>query len=187
MGGAAQLLGEHVALLHVLRQEQLDVDRQPDRARLVGEGAHHRLADPPGGVGREARAAVGLELARGVQQPDVAFLDQVEQGEPAVEIAAGDPDDEPQVGLDEPLLGLGVAGLDAAGQVLLLLRGQQLDPGDLLQVERDQLAAAVARLGGFGLLAELGGVLVQQGLEGLVAVLQLIRRLGLRSHEGPHS
>jgi hypothetical protein len=104
-----------------------------------------------------------------------------------VEIAAGDPDHEPQVGLDEPLLGLGVAGLDAAGQLLLLLGGQQLDPGDLLQVERDQLAAAVARLGGLGLLAELGGVLVQQGFERLVAVLQLIRRVRLRGHGDPHS
>jgi len=43
-------------------------------------------------------------------------------------------DDEPQVGLDHPLPGRGIALLDAPGQIDLLLRGEQPHPADLAQV-----------------------------------------------------
>ena len=72
-----------------------------------------------------------MELARGVEQPDIALLDQVEQGQAAPQVPPRDADDEPEIGLDELALGLGIAVLDAAGEILLLLAGEQLDLGDV--------------------------------------------------------
>src|SRR5690606_3366128 len=56
-----------------------DVDGHADRARLVGDGPRDRLADPPRGVGGELVAAGVVELFDRPDQPDVPFLDEVEQ------------------------------------------------------------------------------------------------------------
>jgi hypothetical protein len=42
------------------------------------------LGDPPGGIGR-AKAALRLELADGVHETEIAFLDQVGQRQAAAE------------------------------------------------------------------------------------------------------
>ena len=55
------------------------MDGDADRPRLVGERAGDRLPDPPGGVGRELEALAVVELLRRANQPDRAFLDQVEE------------------------------------------------------------------------------------------------------------
>ena len=87
--------------------DRLDhVHGDADGARLVGDRAGDRLADPPGGVGRELVAAAVLELVDRLHQADVAFLDQVEELQAAVGVFLGDRDDEAQVGLDHFLLGL---------------------------------------------------------------------------------
>src|SRR5271166_4957082 len=97
--------------------DRLDhVDRNADRARLIGDRAGDRLADPPGGVGRELVAAAVLELVDRLHQPDVAFLDQVQELQAAVGVLLGDGDHEPKVGLDHLLLGL-------PGLALALLHG----------------------------------------------------------------
>src|SRR5499426_79199 len=83
-----------------------------DGAGLVGDGAGDGLADPPRGVGGEFVAATVLELVHGLHEADVAFLDQVEELEPAVRVLLGDGDDEAEVGLHHLLLGAG--GLDLA-------------------------------------------------------------------------
>jgi len=146
-----------------------DVDRQADGARLVGDGAGDRLADPPGGVGAELVAAGVVELVGRLHQADVALLDQVQEGEAAADILLGDADDEPEVGLNQmtasllavisvllkllalhlvgPLLALepggGVAAaLHALGEPDLLLHRQQVGLADLLQVETDGIADA---------------------------------------------
>ena len=101
------------------------VHRDADGARLVGDGAAHRLADPPGGVGRELVAALVLELLDRAHEADVPLLDQVEEAEAAVGVALGDRDDEPEVGLDEaPLafLRLHLAAPDAREHVAQQLR-----------------------------------------------------------------
>ncbi len=63
------------------------------------------MADPPRGVGAELVALGRIELLHGAQQPDVAFLDQVEEGDAAPHVALGDRDDQPQVGADQRRLG----------------------------------------------------------------------------------
>ena len=52
------------------------MDRDPDRARLVRERPGDRLADPPGGVGRELEASALVELLRGADESEGALLDQ---------------------------------------------------------------------------------------------------------------
>ncbi len=95
--------------------------RDADGARLVGDGPGDGLPDPPRGVGRELVAAPVLELVHRLHQADVAFLDQVQELQPAVGVLLGDGDHQAQVGLDHLLLGaprLGLADGHAAVDVL---------------------------------------------------------------------
>ena len=55
------------------------VDRDADRAGLVGDGAGDGLADPPRGVGGELEALGVVELLDRPHQAEVALLDQVEE------------------------------------------------------------------------------------------------------------
>src|SRR5215470_2555304 len=109
---AAELLDELAGGPDELVDGLDHVHGDADGARLVGDRAGDRLADPPGRVRRELVAAAILELVDGLHQADVAFLDQVEELKPAVGVLLRDRDDQPEVGLDHLLLGLG--GLDLA-------------------------------------------------------------------------
>ena len=53
--------------------------RDTDGTCLISNRAGDRLADPPGGIGRELVAAAILKLVHGFHEADVAFLDQVEE------------------------------------------------------------------------------------------------------------
>ncbi len=133
-GRLAAQLGDELPLRAADLVELLDdVHRDADRARLVGERAGDRLADPPGGVGRELEALAVVELLRGADQAERALLDQVEEGQALVAVVLGDRDDQPEVRLDHLLLGVEVAALDALGEVDLLLRGEEPDLPDVLQ------------------------------------------------------
>ena len=97
-GGLAAQLGDELALGAAdLVQLLDDVDRDPDRARLVGERSGDRLADPPGRVGRELEALAVVELLRRANETERALLDQVEERQPLVAVVLRDGDDEPQV------------------------------------------------------------------------------------------
>src|SRR4051812_13129489 len=62
-GGLAAQLGDELSLGAADLVELLDdVDRDADRARLVGQRTRDRLADPPGRVGRELEALAVVEL-----------------------------------------------------------------------------------------------------------------------------
>ncbi len=132
--GLAAELGDELALGAADLVELLDdVDRDADRARLVGERAGDRLADPPGRVGRELEALAVVELLRRAHEPERALLDQVQERQALVAVVLRDRDDEPQVGLDHLLLRVEVAALDPAREVDLLLGGEQADLADVLQ------------------------------------------------------
>ena len=84
------------------------MDREPDRAGLIGDRPCDCLADPPVRVRRELVAARVVELLDRAYQPDVPLLDEVEQAEcrsAARDISSSDADDKAQVGRDEPLTG----------------------------------------------------------------------------------
>src|SRR5206468_792460 len=91
------------------------VDRDPDRPRVVGDRAGDGLADPPRRVRRELEAAAVLEPVDGLHEPDVAFLDEVEQRQVAAQVALGHRDDQSKIRLHQLALGLAhgsVASLD---------------------------------------------------------------------------
>ena len=139
--------------------------------RLIGDGPGDRLTDPPGGIGRELVAALVLELVHRLHQPDVAFLNQVEELEAAVGVLLGDRYDQAQVRLGELALGLeGLAGrlpisidgfadgLSIHPDLALALPQCPLDLLDLLGNRRDALritAELLERL--LPLLAATGG------------------------------
>src|SRR5690606_36927635 len=177
--------------------DRLDhVHRDADRAGLVGDGAVDRLPDPPRGVRGELVATAVLELLDRADEALVALLDEVEEAHAAAVVLLSDGHDEAEVRLDEvtarqlavlddallaPELALvevlaelldvilgGLALLDAAGEVDLLLQGEELDPADLLQVLPDRVVRLDAGVGhrlraGLELLAvELVAFLVDQ-------------------------
>ena len=97
---ARQLRAHALAAL----QPVVDVRRQPDRARVVLDRAHQRLADPPDRVGRELEAAAVVELLDRADQAEVALLDQVRERQAEVAVVLRDRDHELQVVLDEAVL-----------------------------------------------------------------------------------
>ena len=90
----------------------LNVDRQPDRLCLVADGAVDRLTDPPHGVRGQLVPPPPVKALDGADQAERALLDQVEQRDTAVSMAASDRDDEAEIRLDHPMLRRGVAMLD---------------------------------------------------------------------------
>ncbi|MGX1252934.1 hypothetical protein RKD48_005445 [Streptomyces ambofaciens] len=175
---------------------------------LVGQGAGHGLADPPGGVGGELVAPGVVELLDRADQPQVPLLDQVQHGQPAADVPLGHRHHEPQVGLDQAALGeaahddepvevegealvqVGAApqlllgeqpGLHAPGEVDLLGRGQQRDPPDLAQVLPEQVrgGAAGLRTGGRRRFRQLGHV--------RAGVVPGRPGTGLRGHRDEHT
>ena len=78
------------------------------------------------GERNEAHAALRVEAAHRLHEPDIAFLDEVGLREPVAEILAAHGDDEPQVRQDELLRRVKVVVADeAAPERELLLGGQQ--------------------------------------------------------------
>ena len=152
-GLAAELL--HEALLRAYEPvDRLDhVDRDADRAGLVGDGAGGGLADPPGGVGGELVAAAVLELLDRLHEAGVALLDEVQEREAAVHVLLHDRDDEAQVRLDH--LGAGGVALVEGGAE----RGE-LGAQHVVHRRADELVERHALAGGALGLAEEGERLV---------------------------
>src|SRR5262249_47715837 len=90
---AAEALDELALDVHDLVQLLDHVHGDADRARLVGDRAGDRLADPPRRVRREFVALAVVELLDRPDEPERALLDQVEEAEPAAEVALCDRDD----------------------------------------------------------------------------------------------
>src|SRR5574343_1891692 len=89
-----------------------DMHRQPNGPRLVHDAAFDVLAYPPGRVGREAETTLRIELLQRMDQAEIALLDQVEQGNAAVQVMLGNIHDQPQIVLDHALTGCEIAGAD---------------------------------------------------------------------------
>ena len=166
-----------------------------DGARLVGDGAGDGLSDPPRGVGGELVALRVVELLDGLDQAEVALLDEVEKQHAAADIALGDRHDQTEVCLLHAVLGLRVALGHALGQLLLLLRGEQRHFADLLEVHAHRVVGRERVGHGLDLL-ELGQrVLVHRGqrvvaehvdVQALELVIELFRLLAREVHVLEH-
>src|SRR4029079_17459639 len=120
-----------------------DVDGNADGARVVGDGALHRLADPPGGVGRELEAPPPIELLHGPVEAESPLLDQVQERDAEAPVALGDGDDETEVRLDHLPLGDEIALLDLLGERDLFKGGQKLVLADVREEKLQAVAGAV--------------------------------------------
>ena len=108
--------------------------RDADGAALVGDGPGDGLAYPPRGVGRELEAPVRLELLRRLHQAEVAFLDQIEEGQAPPGIPLCHRDDEAEVRFAETAAGVLVPCLRSTGKGGFLFRREQRHPADLFQI-----------------------------------------------------
>ena len=79
--------------------------RNTDRPRLIGNRTGNRLTDPPSGISRKLIAAAIFEFVNRLHQTDVAFLNQIQELQPAVGILFGNRNYQPQIGLDHFLFG----------------------------------------------------------------------------------
>ena len=145
LGLAAELRAQRPLGADDLVQLLDHVHRHPDRARLVGERAGDRLADPPRRVGRELEALAVVELLRRADEADRPLLDQVEEGQALVAVALRDRDDEAQVRLDHRLLRRVLAALDPLRELDLLRRGQERHLADVLEEELQRVGRDLAR------------------------------------------
>jgi len=106
-----------------------------------------RLPDPERGVRREPGAGVRVERLDRPQQAEVPLGHQVLQRQPPSGELAGDADHQPQVGADQVVASLGVAGGHPPGQRPLLSRGEQRGVVDLGQVVSERGAAPIGSAG----------------------------------------
>ena len=109
---------------------------------MVRDGALHRLADPPGRVGRELVAAAPVELLDRAVEAERALLDQVEERHAEAAVALGDRHDEAQVRLDHAPLRERVAALDRLRERDLLGGRQQLVAADVGEEELQAVGRA---------------------------------------------
>src|SRR3984957_14806417 len=111
--------------------------RDADGARLVGDRAGDRLADPPGRIGRELVAAAVFEFVDRLHEADIAFLDQIEELQAAVGVFLGDRYHQAQIRLDHFLLRaprLGLTDRHLAVDVLDVIDRQVMARLDLHQL-----------------------------------------------------
>ena len=95
--------------------------REPNGTPSVGDTTSDRLTDPPCGIGRELESFTPVEFLDGVHQTEVAFLDQVEQGETRSLVLFGDRYNKTKVGLDEGAFGI-VAGTKVPSELTFASR-----------------------------------------------------------------
>ena len=110
------------------------VHRDTDGAGLVGNSAGNSLADPPRGIGTEFIAFTIVKFIDRFQQPQIAFLYQIQEKHAPSDIPFGNTDDKTQIGIGQLLFGdaprfdlffcciRGIAPFDSLGQRNFLFR-----------------------------------------------------------------
>src|SRR4051794_6033002 len=160
---SVQLLREDAAGTHHPADLVDHVDRQANRPALVRDRARDGLADPPRRVRRKLVAHLVVELLDRPDQAEVSLLDQIEERDARVHVVARDRHDEPEVRLDQLLLGLFVSRVLAPGELSLFLTREQRAVSDLADVE---LQWILRGSGGKSLLGLFLLVLVDGGVKG---------------------
>jgi hypothetical protein len=120
------------------------LDRDSHRAGLLGQPAQDRLADPDRGVGGEVETALRLEPIHRHDQAEIAFLDEIEQRQSATAVRPRHVYHQAQVGEDNSLTGIAVAGSRFPRHREQALVRQQRNAADLGQVDVEQVALRLA-------------------------------------------
>ena len=93
------------------------VERQSNRARLLGKCLQNRLTNPPYGVRYELEALVLIEALGGSDETHVTRTDQIGERYTTVLVFLGDADDKTQIRLDEGIARSFVSILDFSSEV----------------------------------------------------------------------
>ena len=118
--------------------------RDTDRPGLIRDRPGDGLTDPPGRIGRKFIALTVIELLHGLDQTQIAFLDQIQKEHSTAHIPLCDTDNKTQIGLRQTLLRILVAHLHLLGQLNLFLRIQKRHLTDLFQVHPHRIFDADA-------------------------------------------
>src|SRR4051812_40660995 len=78
-----------------------DMNREPNRSALIGNSAGDCLPNPPGGIGGEFEPALVVKLVGRLHETDIAFLDEIEEGETATDVLLCNRDDESKICANE--------------------------------------------------------------------------------------
>ena len=116
---------------------------QVNQAGLLTGGAADGLANPPGGVGAEVAATLPVELLGGAHQAEIAFLDEVDEGDTGVGVAARDGDDETEVGFDETLAGAPIAALGTLGEDDFFVMREEREATNIVEVALEGVFRAI--------------------------------------------
>ena len=108
------------------------MDGNTDCAGLVGDGTGDGLTNPPGGVGGELVAFGVVEFFHGFDEPQVSFLNQVQELHAAAHIALGDGYHQTQVGFRQTLFGFLIAVFHSFCKLDFLFCGQKRNLTDFL-------------------------------------------------------
>ena len=149
-GLVIELLGEFAGRAQVDIQFLDHVDRQPNGAGLVHDAALDGLANPPGGVGGKAKTPLGVEFFHGADQAQVALFNQIQQGQAAIDVPAGNFHHQAQVTLNHTAPGTGISLQREAGEVLLFVGGEQRGVADFVQVQLGGVEGGLDAAGGAG-------------------------------------
>ena len=109
---AAERLEKFLLRPHQFAQDFNHMHRDADGAGLVRKGPRYPLSDPPARIGRKLVAPAIVEFFHPSHQSDIAFLDEVQERQAAVNVFLADGDNQAQVGLRHfgpSLIGLGRA------------------------------------------------------------------------------
>src|SRR5206468_409340 len=142
-GGPNRIVQRDVGSAIVQRREQLGW--KGERARLVRQRVHHRLPDPPHRVADELHVARRIEPARGFDETQISFVDEVEERDAQTAIAFGVADHEAEVRFDQPQQRRVIAiALNACAEIALLVDRESRQLGDFAKVSPQRARVAVA-------------------------------------------
>jgi hypothetical protein len=103
--GLSEIAGNAFPYFFNLYQLICPVQGKADHPALFADCLEDRLANPPNRITDEVETFVDVEALDGVQQTDISFADQIDQGESLILILLGYIDHEAEVRLHQFILG----------------------------------------------------------------------------------
>ena len=115
------------------------VHRNANGTCLICDGPGNSLTNPPGSISGKLITLAIIKLLHSLDQPQIAFLDQIEKLHATAHIFFRNADHQTEICLRQALFCLLVAQLHALCQLNFLVRGKQRNLADFLQVHTDRI------------------------------------------------
>src|SRR3989344_9246191 len=115
------------------------MNRDSDGSGLVGDSSGYRLPYPPSGVSGKLVALSPVEFFHRPEQPEIAFLNQIQNGQirASADISFGDGNNQPQVGFYQNIFSLLVAFFNSFRQIPFLGGVNQRNFADFPKIHLD--------------------------------------------------